>query len=220
VKTSIHTQQIDSTGGDSYDAVSIILHWITAFLVIAIFGLAFTPGVVRGSLALHNTLGLLLLFVVPLRALWRLGMGGAVRRETESRLSRFIAALTHGLLYVLLVGIPVLGLFYVDAKGIDFRPFGIHLPQIVNHNRELAQTIYAWKTGFAYLMLGLIVIHAAAAIVYHHFFRKDRVLRSIVLVGPAPEANVEGAASPSRRRQPATGSPAVFHKREAPGSAA
>jgi cytochrome b561 len=212
VKTSIHTQQ-NSTGGESYDAVSIILHWITAFLVIAIFGLAFAPGIVRGSIALHNTLGLLLLVVVPLRALWRLGMGGAVRRESESRLARFVATGTHGLLYVLLVGIPVLGLFYVDAKGIDFRPFGIHLPQIVNHNRELAQTIYAWKSAFAYLMLGLIVVHAAAAIAYHHFFRKDRVLRSMVLVGPAPEADLEGAASPSRHREPATGSPAVFHKR-------
>jgi cytochrome b561 len=214
VKKHIHTQHDDSTGGGSYDAVSIILHWITAFLVIAIFGLAFAPGVVRGSSALHNTLGFLLLFVVPLRAVWRLARGGAVRRPADSRLSRLSATLTHGLLYVLLVGIPVLGLFYVDAKGIDFRPFGVHLPQIVNHNRELAQTIYAWKSAFAYLMLALIFVHAAAAIVYHHFFRKDRVLRSMVLVGAPADAGFEDAASAARQRRPATGSPAVFRKRD------
>ena len=219
VKPIVHAQHRDSTGGDSYDAVSIIFHWVTAFLVVAIFVLAFAPGLVHGSIALHNTLGLLLLIIVPLRAVWRFAMGGALHRPKQARLPRFAATFTHGLLYVLLVGIPVLGLFYVDAKGIDFKPFGIHLPQIVNYDRDLAQTIYAWKKGFAYLMLGLILFHAAAAIVYHHFFRKDRVLRSMVLVGPSPEEMLEGAANVSRGRQAATGSPAVFRRRGSAASA-
>jgi superoxide oxidase len=213
VKTMSHTQQHDSTGGDSYDALSIMFHWITAFLVVAIFALVLAPGIVRGSIALHNTLGLLLLIIVPLRAVWRFAMGGALHRSTEARFSRLAATLTHGSLYVLLVGIPVLGLFYVDAKGIDFKPFGIHLPQIVNYDRELAQAIYAWKKWIAYVMLALILFHAAAAIVYHHFFRKDRVLRSMVLVGRSPEEALDDADRVSPGRERGAGSPAVFRKR-------
>lgn len=214
MKTYIKAQPIDSPRSDSYDALSIIFHWITAFLVIAIFALALAPGVIRGSIALHNTLGFLLLIVVPLRALWRLAHGGAIRRQKEAPFARITATVTHGLFYVLLVGIPVLGLFYVDAKGIDFKPFGIHLPQIVDYDRGLAQTLYVWKKVFAYAMLALILLHAAAAIVYHHFFRRDGVLRSMMVVGPAPD-EIEGeTASAARHRQPATGSPAVFHKRE------
>ena len=69
-----------SASGASYDAVSIAFHWITVALVLAIFALALFPGVVKGSIALHKSLGLLLLAVVPLRLAWRLTAG---RRPTH-----------------------------------------------------------------------------------------------------------------------------------------
>ena len=78
MKTNSHVQQIESTGGVSYDAVSIIFHWITAFLVIAIFGLALSPGIVPGSIALHNTLGFLLLGTAT-----ALGAGWLTRRRQK-----------------------------------------------------------------------------------------------------------------------------------------
>jgi cytochrome b561 len=172
----------------SYGAVSIILHWLTAFLIIAIFALALAPGLVKGSIALHNTMGVLLLVLVPLRAAWRMLEGGAVERAEEPRFMRILAKSVHGALYLLLVAVPVLGLMYVDAKGVPFTFFGAALPQIVYYNRELAQTIYAVKTGLAYGMLALIFVHAAAAIAYHHFIRRDRVLRSMVVIAPTAEA--------------------------------
>jgi cytochrome b561 len=176
---------------DGYDALSIFFHWLTAFLVIAIFALVLWPGVVPGSIALHNTLGLLLLVLVPLRALWRLLRGGTVRRANASKASRAAATAAHGLLYLLLLVIPVLGLFYVDARGVTFTPFGVHLPQLVGFDRELAQTLYAWKKWIAYTMLALILGHAVAAIVYHRLIRRDAVLRSILVVSDVPAA-VEG----------------------------
>jgi cytochrome b561 len=164
----------------SYDAVSIMLHWITAFVVIAIFALALAPGVVKGSIALHNTLGLLLLVLVPLRAVWRFGKGGAVKHDSDAPLVRFFGTLVHGALYVLLVLIPVLGLMYVDAKGISFTPFGLHLPQVVNFDSEFGRVIYGWKKVLSYAMLALIFFHATAAVAYHHWLRRDHVLRSML----------------------------------------
>ena len=175
----------------SYSGVSIVLHWLTAFLVIAIFALALAPGLVKGSIALHNTLGVLLLVLVPLRAAWRALEGGTINHADEPRFMRLLAKSVHGALYLLLVTVPVLGLMYVDAKGVPFTLFGAALPQIVYYNRELAQTLYAVKTVLAYGMLALIFVHAAAAIAYHHFFRRDRVLRSMLVVAPA-------AGEPSR----------------------
>ena len=67
------------TGHAPYDPLSQALHWATAVLVLASFALALWPGLVKGSAALHKSLGLALLFVVPLRLAWRLtgGSGGA-----------------------------------------------------------------------------------------------------------------------------------------------
>jgi hypothetical protein len=67
------------TGRDRYDPLSQALHWATAVLVLASFALALWPELVKGSAALHKSLGLALLFVVPLRLGWRLtaGWGGA-----------------------------------------------------------------------------------------------------------------------------------------------
>ena len=199
----------NATAPDSYDAASIVLHWVTAFLVIAIFALAISPGIVRGSIALHSTLGLLLLIIVPLRAVWRFVKGGEVKRTGGSPASRAAAMLAHGLLYLLLVGIPLLGLIYIDAKGVPFKPFGIALPQIAYYNRELAQTVYLWKTWLSYFMLGLILLHAVAAIAYHHYVRKDEVLRSMIV---PPERVAEQTAAPAVEPQAET-VPAVFPRR-------
>jgi hypothetical protein len=68
------------TGRDRYDPLSQALHWATAVLVLASFALALWPGLVKGSAALHKSLGLALLFVVPLRLAWRLTGGSGVAR--------------------------------------------------------------------------------------------------------------------------------------------
>ena len=191
----------DTALARSYGAVSILLHWLTVFLVIAIFTLALAPGVIKGSIALHGTLGVLLLALVPLRAAWRMLEGGSIEHPDEPRALRVLAKAVHGLLYLLLVAVPVLGLIYVDAKGVPFHFFGATLPQIAYYSRDFAQAIYGAKTWLAYAMLALIFTHAAAAIAWHHFFRRDRVLRGMLVIdAPAAEAPVRvSGLSPSIR---------------------
>jgi cytochrome b561 len=166
---------------DRHSAVSIVLHWTTALLVVAIYALALAPGVIKGSIALHATLGVIVLALVALRAAWRLGEGAAGAVSESPRAIRVIGKAVHLVFYVLLAAVPVLGMMYVDAKGVPFSFFGTTLPPLVNYSRELAQTVYGVKTWLAYVLLGLIFFHAAAAIVYHHLLRRDGVLRSMLL---------------------------------------
>jgi cytochrome b561 len=185
----------DTALARSYGAVSIILHWLTAFLVIAIFALALAPGLIKGSIALHGTLGVLLLALVPLRAAWRMLEGGAVEHLQEPQALRVLAKTVHGLFYLLLVAVPALGLIYVDAKGIPFTFFGVALPQIAFYSSDFAQAVYGLKAWLAYSMLALIFVHAAAAIAYHQFLRRDRVLRSMLVIDtPAAEEPVSTPA--------------------------
>jgi len=170
-----------SSRDGSYDAVSIAFHWITFLLVLAIFTLALFPGLVKGSIALHKSLGLLLLAIVPLRLAWRLTVGRKPRHGTsDPALLRLAATGAHAALYALLVVTPLLGWLFVDAKGMELKFFGADIPALALYDRAFAWMIYAWKQWIAYGLLALIFAHAAAAIGYHAVIRKDGVLRSMM----------------------------------------
>ncbi len=156
---------------ESYDTVSIAFHWATVLIVLSLFLLALVPGVVKGSIELHKSLGFAVFALVFLRILWRL-VGGRtpVRAGGEPALLRLGARVAHQALYALLLTAPVLGWLYLEAKAIDVHPFGIswiEMPSLIYYDRPLAMEIYGWKKVVVYSLLALILLHAAAAIVYH-----------------------------------------------------
>lgn len=169
---------------DAYDPVTILFHWVMAALVLLMFCLALVPGVVKGSIDLHKSLGVLVFILVIARLLWRLTLAKVPAHDPpEPLLLRIAAKAAHGALYALLLVAPVMGWLYLDAKAVDFHPFGItaaELPSVLYYDRELAMEIYAWKQVVVYVLLAVVVAHAAAAIVYHTAIRKDGVLRSML----------------------------------------
>jgi len=166
---------------DVYDAVTIFLHWLIGVLVLLLFVLAIWPGVVKGATTLHKSFGLLLLVLVPMRIVWRLAFG---RRTDTLRNEPWIIRLgakgAHLALYALLLITPVLGWLYVDSRADVASVFGIELPMLVYYDRHLQYALYFWKQVAAYGLLALIGMHAFAAVAYHGFIRKDRVLNSIL----------------------------------------
>lgn len=170
-----------STTDQSYDSVSIAFHWITVILVLAIFVLALFPGLVKGSIALHKSLGLVVLALVPLRLVWRFTAGRQPNHGgAEPALLRLAATGAHAALYLLLLVTPLLGWLFVDAKGMELSLFGMKMPALALYDRTFAWMVYGWKTWVAYGLLGLIVAHAGAAIGYHAIIRRDGVLRSMI----------------------------------------
>jgi cytochrome b561 len=167
--------------GDVYDAVTIFLHWLIAVLVLLMFVLAIWPGVVKGAIALHKSIGLSLLVLVPIRIVWRLFFG----RRTHTLdglplLLRLGGKGAHIALYGLLLITPMLGWLYVDSRADQTEAFGLELPMLVYYDRHLQYTLYLCKQFAAYGLLALIGLHAAAAIVYHGLIRKDAVLNSML----------------------------------------
>jgi cytochrome b561 len=173
----------DRTDGknDVYDATSIFLHWLTVILVLLMFVLVIFPGVVKGAISLHKSIGLLLLVIVPLRILWRLVFGRRCdAAANEPLLLRLGAKGAHLALYALLIITPLLGWLYVDSRADEVRAFGLDLPMLVYYDRHLQYALYFWKQVAAYGLLTLIVLHAVAAVVYHGLLRRDAVLQSML----------------------------------------
>jgi superoxide oxidase len=168
---------------DIYDSVTIFFHWATMLLVLAMFLLVLCPGVVKGSIALHRSLGITILVIVPLRIAWRLFFGRKTQTSAaEPLLLRIGAKGAHAALYALLIITPLLGWLYQDAKAVDFNLFGtnVDLPMLLYYDRGLAMTLYGWKQVAAYSLLALVCAHFVAAVAYHSMLRKDGVLRSML----------------------------------------
>lgn len=181
-------------GSTPYDPMSKALHWATAALVLASFVLAIWPGLVQGSAVLHRSLGLLLLFLVPLRLAWRLARGTGGGAAESDGLAALAARAVHGTLYLTLVALPLLGWLYMDLKGTGASIFGHALPTLAGTDRELAALVFRAKWWIAYGMLATIGLHAAAALAHHY------LLRDGILAGMLPEFRL-----PRRRAQPRPG---------------
>ena len=182
-KTAHNARHRGGSGSIAYDPVSKALHWATAILVLATFALAIWPELVKGSGALHRSLGLALLFVVPLRLAWRLagGTGGTEAQAEDglAGLATLAAKAVHGALYLAMAALPLLGWLYMDLKGTGASMFGQALPSLAGADRELAAAVYRVKWWLAYGMLGTIGLHAAAALA-HHYLLRDGVLAAML----------------------------------------
>jgi cytochrome b561 len=74
----------------------------------------------------------------------------------------------------------MLGILHTNAQGrkIDFYLLG-ELPVVIGRDKTLAKQAIAAHDIVSYLLLGVIALHAAAAL-FHHFGRRDNVLSAML----------------------------------------
>ena len=169
-----------------YDRVTILLHWLTALLVVSLFALAETWGFLprgsalqAGAQALHVSLGLLLAAVVIARLLWRGSQGRRLPPATTG-LQHLAAKAAHHALYLLLVAQIALGILFRWAEGEPLQFFGLFaLPGPYAPDRDLARTLIGLHNTVAWVIIVLAGLHAAAALV-HHYALRDGVLRRML----------------------------------------
>jgi cytochrome b561 len=164
-----------------YDGTTIALHWLTAFLVIALWIIGQTGdwpprGAVRDDYwSVHVALGFVLTLVLAWRILWR-SFRGRRMPPADSGLLHFLAEIMHYALYLTLL--VVIGLGVVNAFVRGYELFGLaHLPQI--GDPELRRPITHWHGLGANLLLILALSHAAAALL-HYYVVKDRTLQRML----------------------------------------
>jgi cytochrome b561 len=191
-----------STIGDSvqrarYDATARAFHWLTLALLLVIMPLGLVMGdLPRGALQnacfiTHESLGLTVLGLTILRLLWRLthppppltALGPLERRASTG---------VHGLLYLLLLVVPVTGYLFVAFSGIRLEYFGLaELPALVTKAKPRADIAIFVHASLQWAIYALVAGHAGAAL--YHQWRGDRVLARML-----PGRCDKNAASGSR----------------------
>lgn len=173
---------------ERFGAVAKLLHWITALAVLAMFPLAWW--MTDLSLGLqklqaynwHKSIGVTILAVVSVRLLWRL-INPRPRFLGPPGWQERLAAAVHGLMYLCLFAMPVLGWLGSAAANTPVNVFGLFLlPQPISPDRDLAEGLEETHETVGTVLMVLILLHVAGAL-KHHFVDRDDTLRRMLPFG-------------------------------------
>jgi len=167
---------------DSWGALAKLFHWVMAALILAQIALGVMAASWRVSptkielFFWHKSTGMLILALVALRLLWRLANPSPELPSGIAAWERAAARLSHLLLYVLMIALPVTGWVVNSASNVPFRIFWlIPLPAIVAPDEPTADLAALVHGGLAALLALALVAHIGAAL-RHHFVKRNTVL--------------------------------------------
>jgi cytochrome b561 len=129
---------------------------------------------------LHKSVGLTLFLAVLCRLGWRLLNPAPELPGTMPRWQQCAAKLSHGYLYLAMIGLPISGYIGSKAGGFKASWWGIYeTPDLFGKNEALnywAELVHA--VAF-YSLAAVVCLHVAAAL-SHHFKWRDLVLRRML----------------------------------------
>jgi cytochrome b561 len=125
--------------------------------------------------ALHKSFGILILWLVGLRIVWKLFSVKIEPHANHQWWERALAKLTHIFLYIAMIGMPLSGWLMSSAGEYPVPFFGLQMPDLVDKNKELAGLMRNTHEILAYMLIVAVGLHAAGAL-KHHFIDKDTTL--------------------------------------------
>jgi len=164
-----------------------VLHWLMALMMILLLVFIqlhdYPPkGELKNFLVeSHKQLGLLVFLLLGVRLVVRLGSYVPPIVPALSLWMNQASKVAHGLLYVGMLSIPVLGVLFTQAKGKEIQLLGVTLPTFIDEDRWLPyslslKSLHEWLGN---ALMYLIIIHVVLAI-YHHWWRHDNTLLRMV----------------------------------------
>lgn len=170
-----------------YASTTIAFHWIMFILLIAVFSTIEARQLFeRGSdgrdtiKAIHYMLGMTVFILVWLRLAARWFAGPTPRIEPVPACWQLIISRTiHGLLYALMIGMPIGGYLTLSAAGEPIPFYGLQLPPLIGENEVLSDQIKDIHKAAGNAAYYLIALHVLAGL-YHHYIRRDTTLKRIL----------------------------------------
>lgn len=169
-----------------YTHTAIFLHWLVALGLVGTFilgfymeGLPLSPSKLK-LYSWHKWAGVTLLILILIRLTWRITHKAPKLPASMGSTAQLAAHLGHGLLYVLMLAIPISGWLMSSAQGFQTVWFGVlPLPDLVSKDVALGELLNRVHVVLNYTLLVAVIGHIAAAI-QHQFIKKDGVLTRIM----------------------------------------
>ena len=164
------------------------MHWLTALFILILFTLGIWMTARSGAnlwdaltdtlYAWHKLIGFTLLCLVTIRFFVKLNSQRPLYPASMSTGNIQLASAVHGVLYLLLLIVPLMGWAGVTAYPALITVGGFHLPAMpgIPTSEALAKQLFQIHGYLALLLVGLALAHATAAL-RHLLIKKDGVFQ-------------------------------------------
>ncbi|MET0540879.1 MAG: cytochrome b/b6 domain-containing protein [Variovorax sp.] len=181
---------------ERYTRTAILLHWLVAGLMILNIALIlsverFPDEWVRPAIDTHKSIGITVLGLVVLRLLWRATHKPPEMPGSYERLERIAAHVAHGVLYLLMILLPLSGWImdsaWKDAAANPMKLFGLFEwprigwimdvePATKERLHDVFGGVHEWAGNVLYVMFALHVLGALK----HQFFDGEKELQRML----------------------------------------
>jgi cytochrome b561 len=164
---------------DHYGTIAVTIHWLSALLIMVLIASGFRADGLEDSVAkadilrIHVPIGVTILLLTLLRIGWWIFADKKPNSVPMPTWQDRSASAIHALFYVVILGLAASGIGMMVLSGAGQILFGestAALPNFQDYAPRIPHGIGAR------VMFALLVLHAAAAL-YHHFIKKDGVLK-------------------------------------------
>lgn len=165
-----------------YSATARALHWIMAVLILSMLPVGFImvqPGLARAVqdalFISHKNIGVAVLLLALARLLWRWRHPAPELPASIPAWQARVAEVSHWLLYILMVAMPLAGYIRVRAGGFPVEFLDrLGLPTLVPRSDALAEAAKAAHHYGGLALAALLALHIGAAL-HHALILRDGV---------------------------------------------
>lgn len=169
-----------------YSGFSQALHWLTALLILAILPVAWVMSEMakdnpeRGfAFMIHKSLGVTIFAIVVARLLWRAISPAPPLPGHFAKWEARGAKITHALLYLVLLVMPISGYITSAASNHAVSYFGLFTLPLLTENKELAEAAEDVHVAAQWALYVLVGLHVLATS-WHVCVRRDGALHRML----------------------------------------
>ncbi|GLK89343.1 cytochrome b [Pseudomonas turukhanskensis] len=162
-----------------------VLHWLMAAMIFAMLfiGVGMVASVSERHqwlINLHKPLGIAILLLVIVRLVVRFTHVTPPLPADLPSVQKLAAKLSHVLLYVLMLALPLVGWAMISAAGDPVMlSSSVRLPALLSADAPTFALLRKTHTYLAYLLFATVLLHLAGAL-FHAWIRRDEVLKSML----------------------------------------
>lgn len=169
-----------------FSSIQILFHWTIFILVVLTYAAMELKGFITEGNSIrdwmkvaHYTLGVSVMFLMLMRIIIKVTHKDPDITPTPPRWQKVISKAVHGILYLMFISLPILGIVSLYYGGVEWSFFSYQMPvandinYVTQHNLK---NIHEFIANAGYFIVGL---HAAAALFHHYIVRDNTLIRMI-----------------------------------------
>lgn len=161
-----------------YDLVQRWLHWLIAFTILAMIAIGLymvqlpkewelpegQESVRAFWFLLHKSLGISIAVLILMRVAWRIFHPAPSLPSSIPLWQQKLSGGVHGLLYVLMIAMPLTGYLQSMYSKYDTKLWGIVLPRLAEADPDMREYFSEIHEVLAFTLIALLLLHIGAAV--------------------------------------------------------